>query len=115
MIVHLVDGTYELFRHFYGLRRFTRVKGSASRGVDPPYGAVVGVLQAPDNNGYKERFRRLDRSLVGIPGRQGRRSRNSLSMTEGGTMPDAQMAAKVRWRLNGLPDASAWWLARAIR
>jgi 5'-3' exonuclease len=45
MIVHLVDGTYELFRHFYGLRRFTRVKGSASRGVDPPYGAVVGVLQ----------------------------------------------------------------------
>src|SRR2546421_3416182 len=45
MIVHLVDGTYELFRHSYGLRRSTRVKGSASRGVDPPYGAVVGVLQ----------------------------------------------------------------------
>jgi 5'-3' exonuclease len=43
MIVHLIDGTYELFRHFYGLRRFTRVK--ASRGVDRPYGAVVGVLQ----------------------------------------------------------------------
>ena len=45
MIVHLIDGTYELFRHFYGLRRFTRVKDSASRGVDRPYGAVVGVLQ----------------------------------------------------------------------
>ena len=38
MIVHLVDGTYELFRHFYGLRRF-------SKGKDPPYGAVIGVLQ----------------------------------------------------------------------
>ncbi|MEP7206934.1 MAG: 5'-3' exonuclease H3TH domain-containing protein, partial [Casimicrobiaceae bacterium] len=38
MIVHLVDGTYELFRHFYGLRRFHKSK-------DPPYGAVVGVLQ----------------------------------------------------------------------
>lgn len=37
MIVHLVDGTYELFRHFYGLRRFTK-------GADPPFGAVVGVL-----------------------------------------------------------------------
>src|SRR3954462_14566310 len=37
MIVHLIDGTYELFRHFYGLRRFTK-------GVDAPYGAVVGVL-----------------------------------------------------------------------
>ena len=37
-IVHLVDGTYELFRHFYGLRRFTK-------GADRPYGAVVGVLQ----------------------------------------------------------------------
>src|SRR6187200_2604003 len=38
MIVHLVDGTYELFRHFYGLRRFTK-------GKDRPYGAAVGVLQ----------------------------------------------------------------------
>jgi 5'-3' exonuclease len=38
MIVHAVDGTYELFRHFYGLRRFTK-------GKDRPYGAVVGVLQ----------------------------------------------------------------------
>src|SRR6476469_10866178 len=37
-MVHLIDGTYELFRHFYGLRRFTK-------GVDRPYGAVVGVLQ----------------------------------------------------------------------
>jgi 5'-3' exonuclease len=38
MIVHLVDGTYELFRHFYGLRRFTK-------GEDPPFGAVLGVLR----------------------------------------------------------------------
>lgn len=38
MIVHLVDGTYELFRHFYGLRRFTK-------GEDRPLGAVAGVLQ----------------------------------------------------------------------
>src|SRR5712692_3686473 len=38
MIVHLVDGTYELFRHLYGLRRF-------NKGKDRPYGAVVGVLQ----------------------------------------------------------------------
>jgi 5'-3' exonuclease len=38
MIVHVVDGTYELFRHFYGLRRF-------NKGKDRPFGAVVGVLQ----------------------------------------------------------------------
>ena len=38
MIVHLLDGTYELFRHFYGLRRFVK-------GEDPPFGAVVGVLR----------------------------------------------------------------------
>lgn len=37
MIVHLIDGTYELFRHFYGLRRF-------NKGEDAPYGAVIGVL-----------------------------------------------------------------------
>ena len=24
MVVHVVDGTYELFRHFYGLRRFNQ-------------------------------------------------------------------------------------------
>jgi 5'-3' exonuclease len=38
MVVHLVDGTYELFRHFYGLRRFTK-------GEDPPFGGVIGVLR----------------------------------------------------------------------
>jgi len=38
MVVHLVDGTYELFRHFYGQRRF-------NKGRDRPFGAVVGVLQ----------------------------------------------------------------------
>jgi 5'-3' exonuclease len=37
MLVHLLDGTYELFRHFYGLRRFVK--------EDPPYGAVIGVLR----------------------------------------------------------------------
>lgn len=39
MIVHLVDGTYELFRHFYGQRSF-------NKGKDKPLGAVVGVLNA---------------------------------------------------------------------
>ncbi len=37
MIIHLIDGTYELFRHFYGLRRF-------NKGNDRPFGAVSGVL-----------------------------------------------------------------------
>jgi 5'-3' exonuclease len=37
MLVHLIDGTYELFRQFYGLRSF-------NKGKDKPYGAVVGVL-----------------------------------------------------------------------
>jgi len=36
MIVHLLDGTYELFRHFYGIRR--------AKAGDPPLGAVAGVL-----------------------------------------------------------------------
>jgi 5'-3' exonuclease len=37
VIIHLIDGTYELFRHFYGLRRF-------NKGQDKPYAAVAGVL-----------------------------------------------------------------------
>ena len=36
MIVHLVDGTYELFRHFYGFRR--------TKLPEQPLGAVGGVL-----------------------------------------------------------------------
>jgi 5'-3' exonuclease len=37
VIVHLIDGTYELFRHFYGLKRFQ--SGKMAR-----FGAVAGVL-----------------------------------------------------------------------
>jgi 5'-3' exonuclease len=37
MIVHLIDGTYELYRHFYGQRSF-------NEGKDKPFGAVAGVL-----------------------------------------------------------------------
>jgi len=39
MIVHVIDGTYELFRHFYGLRSF-------NEGKDKPLGAVAGVLHS---------------------------------------------------------------------
>lgn len=37
MIVHLIDGTYELFRQYYGQRRFIKAG-------DRPLGAVAGVL-----------------------------------------------------------------------
>src|SRR6478735_3620195 len=37
--VHLIDGTYELFRQFYGRRRFEKA-GPA------PFGAVAGVLHS---------------------------------------------------------------------
>jgi 5'-3' exonuclease len=39
LIVHLLDGTYELFRQFYGRRH-------ATRGKDAPFGAVAGVLHS---------------------------------------------------------------------
>src|SRR5205809_3238095 len=39
MIVHLIDGTYELFRQFYGRRHF-------SKGKDERFGAVRGVLHS---------------------------------------------------------------------
>ena len=37
--IHLIDGTYELFRHFYGRRRF-------EKGSPAPLGAVAGVLHS---------------------------------------------------------------------
>ena len=39
MIVHLIDGTYDLFRHFYGQR-------SWNQGKDKPLGAVAGLLHS---------------------------------------------------------------------
>jgi 5'-3' exonuclease len=39
MDIHLIDGTYELFRHFYGLKRLEK-----DNVVMPPLGAVRGVL-----------------------------------------------------------------------
>src|SRR5256885_5547781 len=39
MIIHLIDGTYELFRQFYGRRHF-------AKGEDTPFGAVVGVVHS---------------------------------------------------------------------
>jgi 5'-3' exonuclease len=39
MIVHLVDGTYELFRQFYGAKRY-------ARGEPQPFAAVRGVLHS---------------------------------------------------------------------
>ena len=39
MIVHVIDGNYELFRHFYGQR-------SWNKGKDKPFGAVAGVLHS---------------------------------------------------------------------
>ncbi len=39
MIVHLIDGTYELFRQFYGRRR-------ANQDTDTRFGAVNGVLHS---------------------------------------------------------------------
>jgi hypothetical protein len=46
MIVYLLDGTHEVFRYFYGVRRYTK-------GEDPPFEAVVGVLHsvADDRDG----------------------------------------------------------------
>jgi 5'-3' exonuclease len=37
VIIHLIDGTYELFRHFYGARR-------ARKGEDSKFGGLRGVL-----------------------------------------------------------------------
>jgi 5'-3' exonuclease len=39
MIVHLIDGTYELFRQFYGRKHFRKE-------TDAPLGAVAGVLHS---------------------------------------------------------------------
>ena len=38
--VHLIDGTYELFRQFYGRRRFEKERPPS------PFGAVAGVLHS---------------------------------------------------------------------
>ena len=48
MIVHLIDGTYELFRHFYGARKATSGKDSRFGGVR---GVLHGVLEMFETSG----------------------------------------------------------------
>ena len=71
MIVHLIDGTYELFRHFYGARRF-------NKGQDKPSGAVLGVLNTvlqmieegqEELNRIKARVETLERELLALRGK----------------------------------------------
>ncbi len=45
MIVHLVDGTYELFRHFYGQRRFNQGKDKPLAAVGSLLGSVLGMIE----------------------------------------------------------------------
>src|SRR5438552_10298 len=60
MIVHLLDGTYELFRQFYGRRRFTK-------GEDQRFGAVRGdrVVQV-DRRGQQIRDAAGVRAKFGV-------------------------------------------------
>src|SRR5438876_2199362 len=46
MIIHLLDGTYELFRHFYGNRR--RDDGQKDRPLAAVYGVLGTVAQMID-------------------------------------------------------------------
>ncbi len=45
MIVHLIDGTYELFRHFYGQRRFNQGKDKPLAAVASLLGGVLGMIE----------------------------------------------------------------------
>jgi 5'-3' exonuclease len=45
MIVHLIDGTYELFRHFYGQRRFNQGKDKPLAAVGSLLGGVLGMIE----------------------------------------------------------------------
>ena len=43
--VHLVDGTYELFRHWYGLPSEVRARGASNAGVRGVVGSMVQLLE----------------------------------------------------------------------
>jgi 5'-3' exonuclease len=45
MIVHLLDGTYELFRHFYGQRRFNQGKDKPLAAVSSLLTSVLGMIE----------------------------------------------------------------------
>jgi 5'-3' exonuclease len=45
VIVHLIDGTYELFRHFYGQRRFNQGKDKPLAAVASLLGGVLGMIE----------------------------------------------------------------------
>src|SRR5438046_2700807 len=110
----------------FSAKKRDRAKGSASGDFFRRWkwvwfpGVVLVLIRAMQVAGIREGSElSIRHSRWRRPRLHRRRSRNSLSMIDGGTMPEAQMAAKVCWRLNGLPrkelgstrlspDASAW-------
>ena len=107
MIVHLIDGTYELFRHFYGIRRWN--KG----GDDPPFGAVAGVLHtvAADDGrrrhapGCRDRSRHRVLPQRPLARLQDRRRHRSGAL---GAVPSARGRARRPWAWR----YGRWWSSR---
>src|SRR3954466_2812886 len=50
VIVHLIDGTYELFRHFYGSMRGRKPKDPQFAAVRGVLGTVLGMLEGEATN-----------------------------------------------------------------
>ena len=110
MVVHLVDGTYELFRQFYGRRR-------GGRASDRPLGAVAGVLHSilqmiedgsdPRRRRHRPRDRVVpQRSVAGLQDRRRRRPRAA------GAVPAAGGRARGDGR-RGVADGRARGRRRA--
>jgi hypothetical protein len=128
MIVHAVDGTYELFRHFYGLRRFTKGKdrpygGVGRRAADDP--ADAGAGRDARRRGDRSRHRVVpQRPVAGLQdgqgssarcGRSSTRSRKRSSDGRRGVADDrarsrrrARVRAQDRRRDPGVDKVSIW-------
>lgn len=63
MEVHLIDGTYELFRHFYALPSAKDSEGREVAAVRGVLGSLLGMMQAGRTCSFGSCFSRMSYAL----------------------------------------------------
>ena len=106
MLIHLVDGTYELFRHFYAVPPAKDADGREVAAVRGVVGSMLGMLggrRHARRRGHRSRHRVVpQRALARLQDR--RRHRAGAA----GAVPPARRGARRRWA----SSCGRWWSSR---
>ena len=85
LIIHLIDGTYELFRHYYAVPKAQDKNGIEVAAVRGVLGSIRGMLEQPRRDAHRRRDGSRDRivsqrHVAGIQDRRRHRARSAVAV-----------------------------------